>query len=233
MSDAENRLRGAYADARLTPLEGAAMAWLDGFYQVEHLLATRAWTLMLRPQAPLALSFAALVHDAERFFPGGPKGGVIAGPDDPDYLMSHSARSADLVDAWLADRADVAEPGFRERVRALILRHEFGGDPEEDVLQAADSLAFLSTFDWLVVEWVRTGFATREQAQKKLDWMLCRIRVPQAVALALPHYRATSRTLANPRLTEADLARRRQLAGDVQLLLGGKNGGGQKASSTA
>ena len=34
-------VRGRYGNAALSPLEDDAMQWLDGFYQLEHLIATR------------------------------------------------------------------------------------------------------------------------------------------------------------------------------------------------
>lgn len=215
------KLEGAYADSGLTPLELAALEWLDGFYQIEHLLATRAWVIALCADASEAVRFAALVHDAERFFPGGPDGvAPLLGPDDPDYLIKHSTRSADIVEEWLSERPECPADGFRAKVRSLILRHEFGGNHEEDVLQAADSLAFFSTFDWLVVEWVRTGRSTVHKAQRKLDWMLHRMRLQKAVAMALPYYRSASRMLADPEVFTVDLAERRELAGNLALLLG-------------
>jgi hypothetical protein len=212
--------QGAYADPSLTPLERTALGWLDSFYQLEHLLATRAWALRLCPQASEALRLAALLHDAERFFPGGPLAVPAAPPDDPDYLMAHSRRSADIVEEWLRGRPDPPPTAMRAHVRRLILRHELGGNPEEDVLQAADSLSFLSTFDWLAVEWVTSGRATQAQAQAKLDWMLCRIRLPEAVALGLPHYRAASLALEAPQAFPFDLVERRALAGNLAVLTG-------------
>ncbi len=221
------QLAGAYRDTGLSDLELAALEWLNGFYQIEHLLATRSWAIALDPEASEALRFAALVHDAERHFPGGPDGtSPLMGPDDPQYLIAHSTRTAEIVDEWLRDRPEGQDRSFRNQVRALILRHEFGGNPDEDVLQAADSLAFLSTFDWLVVEWVRSGRATAERAQLKLDWMLCRIRLQEAVALALPYYRTSSRMLEDPDIYPADLEMRRRLAGDLELLLGQKKSSG-------
>lgn len=170
-------LCGRYADAGFSALEYEALVWLDGFYQLEHLLAAREWIVQLTAgTASEALKFAALVHDAERFFPGGPTGTPQGGFDNADYLFLHSTRSADVVDEWLAARPEPVDPSFAQRVRALILRHEIGGDPEEDVMQAADSLAWLSTFDWLAVQWVRDGHYSVAGVREKLDWMLARIK---------------------------------------------------------
>jgi len=210
-------LAGRYADPTLTELEHEALRWLDGFYQLEHLLAARAWVKRLLPEASEALRFAALVHDAERFFPGGPDSRPKDGFDNPDYLFAHSLRSADIVGAWLDGRVP---PAFARRVRSLILRHEIGGDVEEDVLQASDSLAWLSAFDWLAIDWVRAGHYTIEGAREKLDWMMARMRPPHAIRLGLPMYADTIRALYAAHETTSDIPLRRKLAGDRALLLG-------------
>ena len=84
------------------------MQWLDGFYQLEHLIATRMWAIKICPEASPEVQFAALVHDAERFFPGGPSSTPSNGFDDPDYLFAHSTRSADIVEEWLRNRSPAA-----------------------------------------------------------------------------------------------------------------------------
>lgn len=215
---------GRYADPTLTALELEAVRWLDGFYQLEHLLCARAWAIRLMGGASAALKLAALVHDAERFFPGGPPGTPKSGFDDPDYLFAHSTRSAGIVDAWLAERRPHPGEAFARRVRALILRHEIGGDAEEDALQAADSLSFLQCFDWLVVDWVRAGHYTIPEAREKLDWMVARIRIPTAVKAALPLYARTVQALESAHLSTFDVAQRRKGAGDARLLLRGGPG---------
>nr|WP_295463272.1 hypothetical protein [Mesorhizobium sp.] len=88
------------------------------------------------------------------------------------------------------------------------------------ILQAADSLAFLSTFDWLVVGWVRDGHYSIDGAREKLDWTLSRIRLPAALRYALPFYVEIVSALNND---VADIDReiaRRALAGNRSFLLG-------------
>lgn len=218
-------LQGKYADDSLDALELAALDWLDGFYQLEHLLDARTWTIRLTAGAASPeLKFAALVHDAERFFPGGPPNTPKDGFDNPDYLFAHSLRSADIVDDWLDSRPETPDPFFRERVRAIILRHELGGNPEEDIMQAADSLSFLATFDWLVASWVAEGHYDVPGVMEKLDWMLTRIRLPLALEWALPYYArivsSLDKALPSPQATAA----RRKLAGDKALLIGSVGG---------
>jgi hypothetical protein len=208
---------GRYADPSLTPLELQAIRWLDGFYELEHLLATRRWVRRLRADASPALQFAALVHDAERHFPGGPSSTPGGAFHDPDYLFAHSIRSADVVEDFLRSEARVSD-AFIRQVRALVLRHEIGGGTEADVLQAADSLSFLETLSWLTAEWVRSGKYSKERSTEKLRWSVERIRVPEAVVAGLPLYDRAVRELETESATDG--AQRRRIAGDSRLLLG-------------
>jgi hypothetical protein len=52
-------MNNRYSAVPLNALEMKAISWLDGFYQLEHLLCTRAWVTALSPAAPQALRFAA------------------------------------------------------------------------------------------------------------------------------------------------------------------------------
>ena len=62
-------------------------------------------------------------------------------------------------------------------------------------MQAADSLSFLETLDWITVDWVRDGRYTIAQAREKLDFTVERIRPSVAVAAALPLYESAVRAL--------------------------------------
>lgn len=216
----EARYTGRYADPGFSALELAAIDWLDGFYQLEHLLSTRAWTVRLVPTASAELKFAALVHDAERFFPGGPSGTPDTAFDDPDYLFAHSIRSGDIVEAWLGTQPDVPE-AFIRRVRQLVLRHEVGGNMEEDILQAADSLSWFDTLDWLAYEWSSSGKLSHQKVCDKLDWMLTRIRPAVAMENALGIYRQAIASLEGRNdVARMNLQERRRIAGSKKILLG-------------
>jgi len=207
---------GRYRDPSLTPLELRAIEWLDGFYELEHLLCTREWALRLRPHASLELRLAALVHDCERHFPGGPPS-TPRQFDDPAYLFAHSIRSAEFLGSWLDEHGEV-DAQFRYRATSLVLRHEVGGGAEADVLQAADSLSFLETLRWLTVEWVKTGRYGPEAAKAKHRWMLERIRPPEANVFAIPLYEQAIDDLDHA--DEADVEGMRKIVGDYRLLLG-------------
>jgi hypothetical protein len=214
-------VRGRYADPTYTHLELEATRWLDGFYQLEHLFNTRYWVLQLtQGAASEALRLAAITHDAERFFPGGPSGTPDAGFDDPDYLFAHSIRSADIIEKWLREQGPEGGEPFIRQVRRLVLRHEIGGGDEADILSAADGLSFLDIFDWLTVDWVRKGIFTPDEARGKLRWSIERIRPPRAIELALPLYERAIATLASWETLDVDLEWRRRLAGDRSYQLG-------------
>ena len=112
-----------------TPLEARASNGSRPYSQAEHLVRARDWVLELAPGASLELRFAALTHDIERHFPGGPQQDFAADEwDDPDYLFAHSTRSADIVQEWLEDAPEAPDESFIRGVRRLILLHELGGD---------------------------------------------------------------------------------------------------------
>ncbi len=211
---------GRYANAAFSPLEDAAVTWLDGFYSLEHLVATRMWAMKICPEASPEIKFAALVHDAERHFPGGPSSTPSNGFDDPDYLFAHSTRSADFVEAWLRERSPPPDEAFIRNVRRLVLRHEIGGGWDADFVQAADSLSFLETLDWLTVDWVRSGRYSIAEAREKLDFTVERIRPSIAIAAALPLYESAVRALEAAQDTTMDLAQRRKMASSRRFLMG-------------
>lgn len=164
-----------------TEVEAAAAEWVAPYSQVVHLLRTRDWLVRLTPDASLEARLAAMTHDIERMFPGGPVLDFAhARWDDPAYLYPHQLRSAAFAGQWLsglehADDVDVAE------VRRLIGLHEVGGLGEADDVQAADSLSFLETLAGLAAEWVRTGVSSRDTAIAKLTYSVDRIRLQRAV----------------------------------------------------
>ena len=176
--------------------------------------------MVICPEAADELKLAALVHDCERKFPGGPSNTPSNGFDDPDYLFAHSIRSADFAEAWLRSRAPAPDEAYIQRVRRLVLRHEIGGGWEADFVQAADSLSFLEVFDWLIVEWVRRETYTVAEARGKLDFMVERIRPSVAIGHALPLYENALRALNAAHETTIDLEARRALASSRRLLLG-------------
>jgi hypothetical protein len=168
-------------------LRERVFAWLAGYYDGEHLTRAGDWMLVLDPDAPEHLVLAALTHDLERAVPGGPVLDKASSPwDDVAYNTAHCERSADVVSAWLERQG--APPQLVERVRRPIREHEFGGSPEGDLMQAADSISFLEVNGGLVSSWVLNGECSAAKAREKLDWMLDRVRLPRGRELAAPYH---------------------------------------------
>ena len=161
-------------------LEARALEWIAPYWNARHLVRTRDWLVELEPDASLALRLAALTHDIERHFPGGPTGE----PGDPEYERAHAERSARIVADWLAGEG--ADTGLVAAVADLVRAHEVGGWPEADVLQAADSLAFLEVNADRPQAWVREGRCDLATAEARLRRLYDRITVPAARRAAEP-----------------------------------------------
>jgi hypothetical protein len=172
----------------VTPLEEKALAWIAPYWNADHLVRTRDWLLVLDPGAGEALRLAALTHDMERHFPEGSPPQDLSIPPEQDsvYRIAHSERSARIVGEWL--RGEGADEALVSEVERLIVAHEVGGAPDEDLVQAADSLSFLETNQELIARWFTSGRCSRERAKAQHRWMLERIKVERARELAQPFY---------------------------------------------
>jgi hypothetical protein len=171
----------------LVTLEERALEWIAPYWNASHLARTRDWLLELDPEAGEALRLAALTHDMERHFPGGPAADRSLEPEENvEYDLLHSERSACIVGAWLREQGAPVE--LASEVERLIRAHERGGAADEDLLQAADSLSFLETNAELVASWFTTGRCSRKRAEAQLRWMLERISLDRARDLARPLY---------------------------------------------
>jgi hypothetical protein len=170
-------------------LEERALAWVEPYWNADHLVRTRDWLLELEPEAGEALRLAALTHDMERHVPGGPIQDLAVWPDEEaevEYRRLHSARSAEIVGVWL--RAQGADDRLAAAVERLIAAHETGGAPDEDLVQAADSLSFLEVNPKVLVRWYTSGRASKERAKAQAQWVFERMRIERARQLARPLY---------------------------------------------
>jgi hypothetical protein len=123
-----------------------------------------------------------LTHDMERAF-GGPDAIPIK-MSDRAYEEAHSNRSARIVGEWL--RANGARAELIDAVQRLIRVHEWGGSPDANLVQAADSMSFLETNIDLMVGFAKTGKYSPADVALKIDHMYERIQLPAARALARP-----------------------------------------------
>jgi hypothetical protein len=171
----------------VTALEERAQAWIEPYWNAEHLRRTRDWLLELDPAAGEPARLAALTHDMERHFPDGPIQDLALWPEEEaevEYRRLHADRSASIVGDWL--RGEEADEALVATVERLVAAHETGGAPDEDLIQAADSLSFLEVNPWVLAGWYTNGRASRERAKAQARWMFERIRLPRARELAEP-----------------------------------------------
>jgi len=175
-------------------------AWVRDNYgkHARHLLKAEEWLQHINPAASEAMLLATLTHDMERAFPGpdSPKQTPALGPDDPIYNQAHSERSARIVSDFLHEQH--APDDLIAEVAALIRVHEFGGWPDANWVQAADSLSFLEVnIDFFLgrIDPSQENNWTLEEVRAKFDWMYNRIQIPAARTLATPLYAAAMQKL--------------------------------------
>ena len=173
------------ADSRIeSPLVQLGRLWvIENYpYNSTHLLKSLEWLDRIAPDASQAVRLATLTHDMERAF-GGPDAIPIKMADRA-YEEAHSNRSARIVGDWL--RANGAEDQLTRDVEDLIRVHEWGGSPDANLVQAADSLSFLDTNIDLMLGFVRTGKYSKPDIATKIDQMFERIQLADARELARP-----------------------------------------------
>jgi hypothetical protein len=164
-----------------TDLERAAAQWIEPYNQQQHLMRTRDWLVHLSPGANVEMRVAAMTHDIERMFPGGPVLDLASRDwDDPFYLFAHGMRSAEIVADWMGELEPACVAADRKEVRRLVALHEVGGLRGADEIQAADSLSFLESLADVARDWVLSGACSREKAAAKLYYSVDRIRIPAA-----------------------------------------------------
>jgi hypothetical protein len=170
--------------------------WVSEHYgrHANHLFKAEEWLRHIHHEATEAMLLATLTHDMERAFPGpdSPKVDPSKGPADPIYNTAHAERSARIVSSYLRTQETTPEhkmsEEFIEEVTSLIRAHEFGGWPEANWVQAADSLSFLEVnVDYFIEQIGAPGSDwTPTYVHDKFVWMYSRIQIPQAKALAAP-----------------------------------------------
>ena len=180
-------------------LRDHAREWVCAHYEHagQHLLQTEVWLQRLKPEASEEMLLAALTHDMERAFPGpdSPSLDPRDGVDNPVYNIAHCERSARIVSSYLREQS--ASQESIEQVARLIRAHEYGGDSDENLVQAADSLSFLEVNVDVFLGWMCAGDEkwNADAVCAKFRWMYERIQVPQARDLARPLYDEAMRKL--------------------------------------
>ncbi len=165
-------------------------------YGAQHLVRAEEWLQRLDADASEEMLLAMLTHDMERAFPGpdSPQQDLSRGPGDPIYNIAHSERSARIVSDYLREQG--ASQASIEQIARLIRRHEYGGEDDENLVQAADSLSFLEVNVDMFLSWLDADKEQQRNANNvraKFIWMYERIQIPQARELARPLYEEAMR----------------------------------------
>jgi hypothetical protein len=91
-----------------------------------------------------------------------------------------------VVEAWLASEG--ADPELCRQVSGLVKLHEWGGTPEADLLEAADSISFLEVNAEHAERWLHEPGQSRARIAAQFEWMYERISLERARQLARPFY---------------------------------------------
>jgi len=166
---------------------------------IRHLYRTEYWIKKLEPRADIALRLAALTHDAERALKDVEKyhaqyKAMKHGMQDTAHLEQHQRIGARIVGNFLKHQN--ANPEIIQSVKKLILKHETGGTPEQNLIKDADSVSFFENN----IPYFLTTIAARVgilKTREKIDWMFNRITAPQARAVARQWYRQAIKKLDN------------------------------------
>jgi hypothetical protein len=161
-----------------------ATRWVEENYPYNplHLLQSLVWLDRLAPNSREAVRLATLTHDMERAVPGPDQPAIKL--NDVAYYKAHSERSARIVGSWLREQG--ADEAVVKDVEALVLVHEFGGWPEANLVQAADSLSFLEVNIDLFLGFARSGRFTVPDIRGKFHESYDRIQVAAARPPAKP-----------------------------------------------
>ena len=106
-----------------------------------HAKSTMRLILKLKKDADYALQIAALSHDIERSFESDYQNKAKEKFDNyEEHKKIHSEKSANII-VDLLKKYNFDEK-FISKVNHLVLKHEFGGDFESNLLMDADSISF-------------------------------------------------------------------------------------------
>ena len=147
----------------------AVISKAPGKEDLGHARIALKWLLKLKPDADLAAQIAVLAHDIERGTEGylERKKQKLKKKDYEEYKRIHAEEGATVVAEILKDQGYDQE--LIDRVKGLVTKHETGGDPDSDLLQAADSLSY---FENNVPGYLKRGGP--DQLRKKMKFMFGR-----------------------------------------------------------
>lgn len=141
------------------------------------------WVQQLKPDADEELLIAAYSHDIERAFRE--KSAVNEeGFDRGEILKRHQDRGGRIMYDFLV--ANDYPKNCAAKVRDLIVRHESGGNDEQNILKDADSISWLENN---ALGHIKVPKYSKEEIRRKIDTTFSRISLEKAKLIAEPFYR--------------------------------------------
>ena len=155
--------------------------------QIKHFKRTVYWVKKLKPDVDEALLISAIAHDIERAYR---KEDMLEKKrtisySDPKFFRPHEERGAEIIAEFL--KKEGAEQKLIERVKMLVLKHEEGGNDDQNLLKDADSISFFENrVDHFVSKQVIE--TSKDKVKDKFDWMFNRISSEKARQISQPWY---------------------------------------------
>lgn len=162
---------------------------------IDHFLRTVYWVKELKPNAGEAMLIAAVAHDIERAYRDNEKINDVfktKGFVDQNHLEYHQEKGAKIIEDFL--KKEKAGNKLIKRVKALIEKHEFGGDDDQNVLRDADSISFFENNAMYFVE-NKVKECGKTHMKEKFDWMFNRMTNKQAKEISRPLFEKVMKNL--------------------------------------
>ncbi|MFH1858919.1 MAG: DUF4202 family protein [Patescibacteria group bacterium] len=161
---------------------------------VEHFERTVYWTKQLKPNADEVILIAAYAHDIARAFRGRTLKDTLQNHEwnDPEILQEHQTKGAKIMTEFLTKKG--FEKDKIERIANMILKHEFGGDEESNLIKDADSISYLEINVLQHIKKLVVVF-NKNKIKRKTDWMFERISSENAKQIAKPFYKEAIKVL--------------------------------------
>jgi hypothetical protein len=123
--------------------------------EYKHAQDTLKWLLVIKPNANKVLRISALGHDIERAI--NPWKNITENIHSDEFRKKHANRSANILKDLL-EKTDFNKE-YIKRIQEIVLKHEWGGDNEQNLLRDADSLSNL--------EWCDDFFGIKDSEELK------------------------------------------------------------------
>lgn len=157
-------------------------AFINNKNEIYHAKRTVYWIKKLKPNPNKMLIISGFSHDIERAFYGDWKNGS----SDKNKLKKHEKLSAKIITDFLLE--EKANNKLIHDVNRLVLHHEHGGKPDENILSDADCIAYLEEKGIRLAKTYLERKLTKKDVKKKIDYVFKRIHSKKGKMFAKKFY---------------------------------------------